>query len=525
MKKLFLLLISGLTFSLNAQIYILDVRDIRQKETKWCWAATAQCVLDYYGHQYEQCQIVDYARTIAMWINFGTTPCCEDATQGCNRGTYLCEEEEILHDVLVHFGNISNSSTCTEVLQVTKFHYYFGKQRPLIIGRQQPTTGHVVVAYGIEWDKDKKQWMIFYMDPAKGPEKGFRRISYDELIDDGTWKWIATLVPSVSPYPDHCYDCKLNGDEVDYDCGGSCPPCKYAPEKVIINNSTSNLPAEVRALSEITAGNAAVKVLSGQNVDFITAGEINLLPGFEVEAGANFNTKIKSNTISLQQICGKYCKEDVYGPIWAVRHQDVLKGFHLVNVSKIEYKITNLQSGRLIYENVVYVDDYGEVVLWDLIEGESSNPPSFTWYSLNFSVYGCDGNLGKENYYVKFSVSDFKKSIDDESYERGREIESDPPPQFSPQNDDNIIPQNETITPHFSILPNPNAGTFQLETNFSLSDIDHLKITNTVGTVVYESQFLVSNEIQLQNTAPGLYFVVMVLKEGMVLTQKVMVQR
>jgi len=56
-------------------------------------------------------------------------------------------------------------------------------------------------------------------------------------------------------------------------------------------------------------------------------------------------------------------------------------------------------------------------------------------------------------------------------------------------------------------------------------DIDHLKITNTVGAVVYESQHLASNEIQLQNTAPGLYFVVMVLKEGTVLTQKVMVQR
>jgi len=93
------------------------------------------------------------------------------------------------------------------------------------------------------------------------------------------------------------------------------------------------------------------------------------------------------------------------------------------------------------------------------------------------------------------------------------------------QNFNSFNDGNFSLIPVFSVTPNPNAGTFQLETNFPLSDIDNLKITNTTGAVVYESQHLASNEIQLQNTAPGLYFVVMVLKDGTVLTQKVMVQR
>jgi hypothetical protein len=42
---------------------------------------------------------------------------------------------------------------------------------------------------------------------------------------------------------------------------------------------------------------------------------------------------------------------------------------------------------------------------------------------------------------------------------------------------------------------------------------------------VYEAQHLASNEIQLQNANTGLYFVVMILKDGSVLTQKMMVQR
>jgi len=77
----------------------------------------------------------------------------------------------------------------------------------------------------------------------------------------------------------------------------------------------------------------------------------------------------------------------------------------------------------------------------------------------------------------------------------------------------------------FYLHPNPNRGTFQIETNFPLSEISQLKITNTLGLNVYETQRLASNEIQLPNSVSGLYFVVMVLKDGTVLTQKMMVQR
>jgi len=75
------------------------------------------------------------------------------------------------------------------------------------------------------------------------------------------------------------------------------------------------------------------------------------------------------------------------------------------------------------------------------------------------------------------------------------------------------------------LIPNPNSGTFQLETNFPLSDITHLKITNMLGISVYETQNLTTNSIQLQNAANGLYFVVAMLKDGNLLAQKMMVGR
>ena len=90
--------------------------------------------------------------------------------------------------------------------------------------------------------------------------------------------------------------------------------------------------------------------------------------------------------------------------------------------------------------------------------------------------------------------------------------------------------QTEWEKPNFRnteirLFPNPNPGAFQLETNFPLSDIAHLKITNLLGVSVYETQNLATNTIRLQNAANGLFFVVVILKDGSVLTQKMMVQR
>jgi hypothetical protein len=84
---------------------------------------------------------------------------------------------------------------------------------------------------------------------------------------------------------------------------------------------------------------------------------------------------------------------------------------------------------------------------------------------------------------------------------------------------------DKVIQKTFKLFPNPNPGIFQLETNFPLSEIGNLKIVNLLGVTVYETQTLTSNIIQLQNTANGLFFVVAILKDGTVLTQKMMVQR
>jgi len=85
------------------------------------------------------------------------------------------------------------------------------------------------------------------------------------------------------------------------------------------------------------------------------------------------------------------------------------------------------------------------------------------------------------------------------------------------------LPQSQ-VSPKINLYPNPNNGSFNIETNFPLTEIGNLKITNLMGATVYETQKVTSNTIQLQNPAKGTYFVVMILKDGSVLTQKMMVQ-
>jgi hypothetical protein len=83
--------------------------------------------------------------------------------------------------------------------------------------------------------------------------------------------------------------------------------------------------------------------------------------------------------------------------------------------------------------------------------------------------------------------------------------------------------QAKTNTKAITLYPNPNPGTFQLETNFPLSKIGNFKIINLLGATVYETQNLSSNTIQLTNAPAGQYFVVMILKDGTVITQKMMI--
>jgi len=75
----------------------------------------------------------------------------------------------------------------------------------------------------------------------------------------------------------------------------------------------------------------------------------------------------------------------------------------------------------------------------------------------------------------------------------------------------------------FTLSPNPNSGTFKINTNFPLTEVAHLKNTNALGVSVFETNNLISNEIQMHTSAKGVHLVLLALIDKTVLTQKIII--
>ena len=554
MKKYILLLFLELTFTLKAQPDIaICVPLAAQEQDWWCTVAASQCVLLYFGPYVQQCKIMDYVRTETL--SYGVADCCVDPNQGCNTwGVPLYGGKGTAQTILSHFGEINSVAHQGPPPEPDRIGAYLRNDRPLIISLEYKVTldQHAVVVYGKDVGIGKD--LIYFMDPAPVNEGKWDKKKYNDLLfgwNNIPFKWLNTLVIGDALYPDHCFNgrcdedkgetdvdcgglcqpcqapppppntcfnCILDPGEVQIDCGGpNCPPCEDLPEEIIITN-TDQLRTEMMAFNKITA-NGYVRVKSEQNISFITSdtGSIVLLPGFKAERGSNFSVYMKDDISEYSRICPENLCTTASFPNQLTVLLPYGKWFGIYNLLyavKIEYEIYD-KKGRFIYGEVKNVTHNGSVGLWDCKTGAIIMQGAVT-YNINCTVHYCNGV--KHNYTHTFVVKYLSKS----STEDPEETEN--PPQFSPLNLSDTPFPSVTAPPNFSIIPNPNNGTFQIETNFPLSEISNLKISNLIGTTIYETQHVTEQPIQLPNSALGMFFVVIILKDGAVLTQKMVVQ-
>jgi hypothetical protein len=269
------------------------------------------------------------------------------------------------------------------------------------------------------------------------------------------------------------------------------------------------------AFDKITAGGATT-VPSGQTVSFITEeeGSIVLLPGFKAEYGSKFTTQRKDLSGS-SRICGSICRIE-YLLYEHSPGESPLIMYNLFNAVEIDYKIFEFATGRKVCEKTLNISSNGNFNLWDCITGTSNLEGTVLFYIV-YDVLYCNGASYGDTYHFQVYYRP-SKSSNEESDEP-----EEPDTFLSPPN--NIPFQDEIAPPSFTIIPNPNLGTFQIEANFTLTDIANLKIINPMGIPVYETQNLSSNTIQLPNSASGQHFVIVILKNGTVLTQKMMLRR
>ena len=553
MKKYILLLFLGLTCTLYAQEIKLNVAPTPQDKDNWCVAAATKCVLGFYGINKIQCDIMDYIRAVSS--GYGGYGCCVEMPSGfshpCDKGVPLGYHHEVgsAKGILINFGNLASAvfelpETISEIRdnltlqrpQIIHLNYYSGEFKE-----------HAVVICGIRKKDNVDE--IYIMDPLYD---FLYWDSYNNLLDNGGRRWYGTLaLTSCSrDYPCHCFNCIKDEDEDDIDCGGAscepcytppppppgsctncqkdpneeemdcggpdCPPCEDVPKERTIT-STAQLRPDIAAYKKITAKDATT-VASGKKVSFITKeeGSIILLPGFTAENGCTFITRRQQDLSEYGRICGTICgKWWIPSSCYSFGDNRGLYMYDLQYANKIEYEIYDLNGYNLKYSNVKDISNNGTIFLW--------YPPFYlenVTYRIFYDTYHCDNSKrrGSQDFTVIGWDNRGKSSND-----KPDETEYLNIPQFlSPEN---LKIQDEMNAPAFSIIPNPNTGTFQLETNFPLSDIAHLKITDMLGGIVYETKNLTTNTIQIQNATNGLYFVMVILKDGNLLTQKMMKQR
>jgi hypothetical protein len=169
---------------------ILDVPEVVQEQTEWCWAATSTCVLNYYGNNVTQCTVAEYARTQITWHDFGTVSCCENPKGKCNYWNYNFGYPGSILEILKKWG-IDNSGTGGS-LTIDKIKQELGSGRPFIIRFEFKTSGgHFVVGHGIADSS------VYYMDPWPG--EGFKIVKYSYLLSNKEFDWMGTNVIKTNP--------------------------------------------------------------------------------------------------------------------------------------------------------------------------------------------------------------------------------------------------------------------------------------------------------------------------------------
>jgi hypothetical protein len=191
MNRTILLLIGSLLLTNCLTAQILPVKPVIQEQSQWCWVGSTKCVLDYYNHPLQQCEIAEYTRTVATWNNFGTVDCCTNPSGSCNYWNYNWGYAGSIQDLLVHFGNIQNYGKGA-ALSIPEIQTEINNFRPFII-RWGWTTGggHFIIGHGLQ------DSTLYYMNPWFG--EGLKFASYAWVKSNPDHTWTHTNVLTTNP--------------------------------------------------------------------------------------------------------------------------------------------------------------------------------------------------------------------------------------------------------------------------------------------------------------------------------------
>jgi Papain-like cysteine protease AvrRpt2 len=154
---------------------ILNVSQCYQEQDQWCWAASSQSVLAFYGTSLTQTQIAQYG------------------TGGTNIWNYLYGSDATRTGVdliLGHFGSISSSAFASALTQTDVQSEIDTNGRPIVIRWGWDSGGgHILVLNGLV------SGTAYLMDPWYGPTIN----SYDWVVQGSSHTWTHSLKLITNP--------------------------------------------------------------------------------------------------------------------------------------------------------------------------------------------------------------------------------------------------------------------------------------------------------------------------------------
>jgi hypothetical protein len=179
---------------------VLAVPMIYQEQDQWCWAASCEMILSFYGYPSRQCEM-------ANWC-FGQSSCCENVVwpdgtgDNCNRANYLFGYYRDMQDVLVHWGPIRGVGELNP-LSWPRVQTESNVGRPFVIAFYWTTGGgHAMVGKGYSGDH------VYYNDPWDGPGVAL----YSWLVESAEHVWDESYRLTAAPAPLQPYAGDFSGD-------------------------------------------------------------------------------------------------------------------------------------------------------------------------------------------------------------------------------------------------------------------------------------------------------------------------
>jgi len=172
MKRCYLFFLVFLLLATSAQAVILDIDQVYQEMTQWCWAATSQSVLRYYDHEYTQTQIAEYG------------------TDGLNEWNWLYGEttnptRRGIDMILYHFAELESNSYSFG-LNYDQANTQISAMKPVFVRwGWNSGGGHFVVIKGLEGNT------TYLMDPWYGPT--INTFAWTQEAGGHTWTHTLTL--------------------------------------------------------------------------------------------------------------------------------------------------------------------------------------------------------------------------------------------------------------------------------------------------------------------------------------------